>query len=137
MTPDEIDEFLAGPWIGAIGALRADGSPAIAPVWYRWHNGKITVWGDSTTWWIKRLQTEPRVAFSVFEHEAPFRAIYMRGTAQVRYASVDELLPEIVPITARYTGDGDPVARTRSYDDGTPKAFVTVTPPAVKGIRHG
>lgn len=134
MTTEEIDEFLNEPLIGAIGLLRADGSPAIAPVWYRWDGETITVWGDTTTWWFKRIAADPRVAFSVFEHERPYRAVYIRGTATVRHGSIEELMPIVEPITARYVAEGTAAETVRSYDNGDGKMLVTITPTSVKGI---
>ena len=110
MTPDQIDAFLDLRLVGALGTLRADGSPWVVPIWYRWDGSTIKVWSSPTMGWVKRLQDEPRVAFTAFEHEAPRRAVYLRGTATVAEGTMQELREDIRAVTARYV-DADKVRR--------------------------
>jgi PPOX class probable F420-dependent enzyme len=133
MSRDEIDAFLDRRLVGALGTLRADGSPWVVPIWYRWDRSTIKVWSSPTMGWVKRLQDEPRVAFTVFEHEAPRGAVYIRGTATVREGMMEVLREDIRAVTARYV-DADKVDdELRAYDGGNPKVVVTITPTFIKG----
>ena len=133
MTPDQIDAFLDLRLVGALGTLRADGSPWVVPIWYRWDGSTIKVWSSPTMGWVKRLQDEPRVAFTAFEHEAPRRAVYLRGTATVAEGTMQELREDIRAVTARYV-DADKVDdELRAYDGGNPKVVVTIAPTFIKG----
>lgn len=133
MTREEIDAFLALPWIGALAVTRKDGSPSVMPVWYRWNGSVITIWTDPSVWWLKRIAIDPRVAFSVFEHVAPMRAIYIRGTATTRAGSVDELMDDLRAVTERYVPAGTADDIIRSYDNGQGKVLVTITPEHLLG----
>ncbi len=132
MTDFDLDGFLALPLVGAIATLRADGSPSVVPIWYRWTGSAITVWTSPSFVWVKQIQKEPRVAFSVFEHNVPSRAVYVRGTASVAVGTTSELNDELRAITARYVPASRVDAEMKSYDNDTPKAVVTITPTWMK-----
>lgn len=133
MTDEEIDEFLNLRLVGALATLRPDGSPQVLPIWYRWDGKAITLWSDPNFGWVKRLHAEPRVAFSVFEHDVPRRAVYIRGTATVEEGSMAELDAEIRAITARYVAAADLDDEIRSNDRGGNKVIVTITPTSLRG----
>ena len=137
MTPEEINAFLDLPLTGAIATLRADGSPAVVPVWYRWTGTEIKVWTDSSVPWVNRLKDEPRVALTVFEHGIPSRAVYIRGTATVIQAPMADLESDIRPVTARYVEPEKLDATLVEYDGGRDKAVVTITPDHMRGVVNG
>jgi len=133
MSPEEIEAFLDLRLVGALGTLRADGSPWVVPIWYRWDGTKIKVWTGPTMGWVKRLREEPRVGFTVFEHDTPRRAVYFRGIASVREGTMRELDDDIRAITARYVEPARLDEVIRSYDRGGNKVVVTITPTFLKG----
>jgi nitroimidazol reductase NimA-like FMN-containing flavoprotein (pyridoxamine 5'-phosphate oxidase superfamily) len=133
MTDEELSDFLNMRFVGALSTLRNDGAPNVIPIWYRWTGAEIKLWTDPEFGWVKRLQTDPRVAFAVFEHDAPRRAAYFRGTASVVEGAMADLLAEIRAISARYIDAADLDEQVASYDRGGNKAIVTITPSFVKG----
>lgn len=133
MTRDEVDAFLDLGLVGAIATLRADGSPWVVPIWYRWDGEAITVWSSPTMGWVKRLREEPRVAFSVYEHGVPSRAIYVRGTATVRDGTTEELFDELQAITTRYVDAERLDDFMQSYDRASPAVIITIIPTFIKG----
>jgi nitroimidazol reductase NimA-like FMN-containing flavoprotein (pyridoxamine 5'-phosphate oxidase superfamily) len=133
MTQEEIDEFLNLRLVGALAILRDDGTPSVLPIWYRWDGTAIKLWSDPKFGWVRRLLDEPRVAFSVFEHDVPRRAVYIRGTATVREGSMAALDDDIRAITARYVDAERLDEEIRSYDSGRNKVIVTITPTWIKG----
>ena len=133
MSPEEIEVFLNLRLVGALGTLRADGSPWVVPIWFRWDGTAIKVWSSPTMGWVKWLREEPRVAFTIFEHEAPRRAVYFRGNATVREGSMRELEDDIRPITGRYVDSEHLDEELKSYDGGRNKVVVTITPTFMKG----
>jgi len=137
MTPEEINAFLDLPLTGAIATLRDDGSPHVVPVWYRWDGAVITVWADATSPWVKRVRDQPRVAFTVFEHGIPSRAVYIRGTATVVQGPLKEFEAAIRPVTARYVAAEKLEETLREYDGGNDKAVVTITPEFLRGVVNG
>jgi PPOX class probable F420-dependent enzyme len=106
MSTADLDTFLSQTFptqLGVIGTVRRDGSPHIVPVWFRWHDGAVTIWATETRGWVRNLQREPRVAFSVQSSEEPYPAAMMRGTATVATADDAATMEEIRAITRRYT----------------------------------
>jgi hypothetical protein len=72
-------------------------------VWFRWHDGAVTIWTTQTRGWVRNLRRDPRVAFSVQASEEPFPAVMMRGAATVATADDAATMEEIRAITRRYT----------------------------------
>ena len=126
------ESFLAGPFVGVLSLVRADGSPRALPVWYRWDGERVLVWTDRRFPWVARLLEDPRVAFAVFEHEPPFRAVYIDGAASVREGSVAALREDIRGIVARYRTPDDVERTIDAYDHGDLKAIVTITPTSIR-----
>jgi nitroimidazol reductase NimA-like FMN-containing flavoprotein (pyridoxamine 5'-phosphate oxidase superfamily) len=120
--------------IGALAVAGAGGAPLILPIWYWWDGEAVHLWSDPVFAWVRRVRTEPRVAFTVFEHEPPGRAVYLRGTATVREGSLTALRDEIRAIVARYHAPNDVERTIDSYDRGTPKAIVTIRPSSIRAL---
>jgi PPOX class probable F420-dependent enzyme len=133
MTQTEIDEFLNLGLVGALATLRADGSPHVVPIWYRWDGAAITIWSGPTIGWVKRLRDDPRVAFTVYEHGVPSRAVYIRGTATLHEAPMAELRDELRAITARYVPAERLDAQLAEYEHDGNAVIVTIVPSTVRG----
>lgn len=102
MTQDEANVFLdqENPaLVGVVGTTRADGSPHVVPVWYRWDGHDVLVWTHEERLWVRNLRRDPRIAFSVQETKPPYGAVTVRGRAEIRTADTDD---EIRRITRRY-----------------------------------
>ena len=107
MSTAELDAFLGQTFptpLGVVGTVRRDGSPHfVAPVWFRWHEGAVTIWATETRGWVRNLLRDPRVAFSVQSSDAPYPAVMMRGHASIATADDAATMEEIRAITRRYT----------------------------------
>jgi nitroimidazol reductase NimA-like FMN-containing flavoprotein (pyridoxamine 5'-phosphate oxidase superfamily) len=134
MDDQQRDAFLAGTYLGALAVAREDGAPHLLPIWYRWDGSAVLLWTDPAFPWARRLAVEPRVAFAVFEHAHPFRAVYIRGTASLRVGSFAELRDAARAIVARYDPPAELDRVVDRYDRGTPKAIVTITPTAIRAL---
>lgn len=136
MIDFSIDEFLALPLVGALATLRGNGAPNVIPVWYHWNGSVITVWTDPNFGWVRALRGDPRVAFTVFEHRSPSRAVYIRGHATVVEGTMAELDAEIRAITARYVPADRLDEEIRSYDRGGTKAVITIVPSTLRAATN-
>jgi PPOX class probable F420-dependent enzyme len=104
MEPEEISAFLDQKdpaLVGVAGTTRADGSPHIVPVWYRWDGHAVRVWTHDERLWVRNLRRDPRIAFSVQETTPPYGAVTMRGRAEISSGSADAE-SEVRRITRRY-----------------------------------
>jgi PPOX class probable F420-dependent enzyme len=105
MTRREVLAFLerANPaLLGVVGTLQTDGSPHVVPVWYRYDGDAVYIWSEEGRGWVRNIQRDPRVAFSVQELKPPYAAVLMRGRAEIRTGDDEVLTSEIRRITTRY-----------------------------------
>jgi PPOX class probable F420-dependent enzyme len=99
MPSDEMDAFLAEERLAHFSTVDARGRPRVRPLWYLWRDGAFwftTRLGHRHTG--KDLEGEPRVAISVASDDRPYRAVVVRGRAEVIGKDQDLLLA----ISARY-----------------------------------
>lgn len=109
MTPEEINEFLAGPWLARLACLKPDGSPYIVPCWYHWDGVSFWVVPRVRSTWAHYMARDPRVALVVDEPDPPIRKVICEGTAVVVEAGVGPYLDDGTKsvwnkIGERYTG---------------------------------
>ena len=105
MSPEEWRAFLlAGTRTAKLATTRADGRPHVVPIGFTldgddliFNTGKESVKG-------KNLLRDPRVMISVDDERPPFAFVLIQGVAEVREASVEEMLPWTTKIAARYMG---------------------------------
>lgn len=104
-SSEDVRAFLDRSWptmLGVVGTLRRDGAPHIVPVWYRYDGDRVHIWTEEARAWVKNLQRDNRVAFSVQEDRPPFGAVVMQGRAEVMTSASEEVAAEILRITRRY-----------------------------------
>jgi Pyridoxamine 5'-phosphate oxidase len=83
MTPEEMDEFLKGPWLARLACLKPDGSPYIVPTWYHWDGEAFWVVPRARSAWAEYMSRDPRVALVVDEPAPPIRKVICEGMAEV------------------------------------------------------
>ena len=65
MTREELDTFLSEERVLRLATLDGDGWPAVAPVWFVWHEGAFWVWNLERAKRTPRLRDGTRCAFTV------------------------------------------------------------------------
>ena len=83
MSREEVDAFLAGPWIARLACLKPDGWPYIVPTWYRWDGESFWVVPRKRSQWAHYLAADPRVSLVVDEPEPPIRKVICEGRAEI------------------------------------------------------
>ncbi len=73
--------FLERPRIGRLGTIRRDGTPHIAPVWYRFVDGAFLVLTERGSQKYKNIERDPRVEFCIDDERPPYHTIIVRGRA--------------------------------------------------------
>jgi PPOX class probable F420-dependent enzyme len=135
MEQDEINVFLdqENPaLVGVVATTRADGSPHVVPVWYRWDGRAVRVWTHEERLWVRNLRRDPRIAFSVQESKPPFGAVTMRGQAEIGIADTED---EIRRITRRYLTADELDAYVAEWSHL--RSIVSIHPAAVRGWGRG
>lgn len=92
MSPQEMNEFLQGPWLARLACLKPDGWPYVIPVWYHWDGSAFWVVGRERSEWCHFMALDPRVSLVVDEPVAPIRKVVCEGTAVVVEAAVGPYL---------------------------------------------
>ena len=118
-----------------IATVRADGSPHVVPVWYRWDGERILVWTTDRRAWVKNVIRDRRVSVSVQEAAPPYAAVLLHGRAAARTGPDEEITAEIRRITQRYI----PPAEVDAYVAGWPRlrTIVAVHPQSLTGWSRG
>ena len=138
MSPDDVQEFLERTdpaLLGVIGTIRHDGSPHVVPVWYRYDGETVRIWTTETRGWVRNLQRDSRVGFSVQEPGPPYAAVVLHGRADVRTSGDVKVSEEILRITRRYIEEAEVeryVARWERL-----RTIVTVHPERVSAWSRG
>lgn len=101
MNDAELTAFLARPLTAVVSTIGRDGTPRAAPVWFLYEGGRVLIWTDAGRGWVRNLARMPQVAITVAEHEPPFAAAVLRGTAVVQSERPDAAAV-IRRITAKY-----------------------------------
>lgn len=83
MSPEEIDEFLAGTRLAHFATVDASGAPRVRPVWYLWRDGAF--------WFTTRMKARftgrdvaggSPVTISIASEERPYRGVVAAGRAE-------------------------------------------------------
>ncbi|MFQ5933268.1 MAG: TIGR03618 family F420-dependent PPOX class oxidoreductase [Dehalococcoidia bacterium] len=132
----ELAEFLNRGQVGVVATLRRDGSPQATPVWYRYDGTSINIWTERNRAWVRNVERDNRVAFTVQDQEPPFGAVVVRGRSEVVGRRDPAGLEEAKKILRRYIEEEE----VDSYvEEFWPQlhAFVTITPEAVNSWKRG
>ena len=121
--------------LGVVGTVRRDGSPHLAPVWFRWTGKSITIWTTDQRLWVRNLVRDPRVAFSIHKDEPPYPSAVFRGTATVESGDLPDIRGEIRAITERYVSPHEVESYISSYPDLL--TIVTISPEHVTSWAEG
>jgi hypothetical protein len=92
MTPEEMNEFLQGPWLARVACLQSDGSPYVVTCWYHWDGVCFWVVPRARSAWAHYMARDPRVALVIDEPDPPLRKVLCEGTAIIVEAGVGPYL---------------------------------------------
>jgi PPOX class probable F420-dependent enzyme len=83
LTPAQLKHVLK-PYIATLATLRADGSPHMAPVWFRYEGGVFKVLTDRGSQKHVNITRDPRVELCIDDRERPpYHTVIVRGRARV------------------------------------------------------
>jgi PPOX class probable F420-dependent enzyme len=81
--PDDIRAFIDDIRFATIGTIDPDGAPRQAVVWYTIEGDEIVLNSAVGRRWPSNLLRDPRIAFSVVDHEDGYRWIGLTGHVAV------------------------------------------------------
>jgi PPOX class probable F420-dependent enzyme len=85
LDTEEALAFLAEAHTGILGTLRADGAPALTPLWFVVVDGAVCLRTLAKSAKIKHIKADPRVSFLVESGQAwaELKAVILYGTAEL------------------------------------------------------
>ena len=101
LSQAEIADYLGIPHVAHLVTVRPNGSPHVAPVWFRWEEGRALVMAGGNAAKVKNIQRNPTVSLSVADGQRPYRYVVLEGRATV---TGDNLSREVERICIRYDG---------------------------------
>ena len=79
-------KFVGQPRIGRLGTTNRDGTPHIAPVWYRFEDGAFLVLTERGSRKHRNIERDPRVAFCIDDEHPPYHTVLVNGRVTVEDA---------------------------------------------------
>jgi hypothetical protein len=79
-------KFVDQPRIGRLGTANRDGTPHIAPVWYKFEDGVFLVLTERGSQKHKNIERDPRVAFCIDDERPPYHTVLVRARVAVEEA---------------------------------------------------
>jgi PPOX class probable F420-dependent enzyme len=101
--PDSVRALLEGANFAHIATVLPDGGPHSVPVWIALEGDRIAFFTQEGSRKARNIEADPRVAFSIVDHDNPYRSATVRGRVVDR-AHGDAALAVMDRMSVRYTG---------------------------------
>ena len=106
--PDDVRGLFAGANFAHVATVLPDGSPHSVPVWVLMEGDRIAFFTQPASRKARNLARDPRVAFSITDHDQPYRMAQVRGRV-VSTVEGDAALEIIDRLAVKYTGSPFPM----------------------------
>jgi len=132
VTEDQLarlETYLEGPWIAVLATKGTDGFPLLAPVWYNYAGGRLTISSRRDTAKFRNLSRDSRVALSICSEPQAKEYVTIWGRAETTYG--DSIWPATRAILGRYQEpeDADKYLVQMQAQD---RAIISVQPERVR-----
>jgi len=94
--------LLHAPIPAQLAYVWTDGSPRVLPIGFHWDGRQLVIGTPPHAPKMKALSRDPRVAVTINEYQAPYKVLYIRGTASVEV--MDAVVPEYALMAQRMMG---------------------------------
>jgi PPOX class probable F420-dependent enzyme len=106
--PDDVRALFAGPNYAHLATVLPSGAPHSVPVWTGIEGEHVVFFTQPASRKARNLARDPRIAFSITDHEVPYRMAQVRGRV-VSTVEGDEALEIIDRLAVKYTGGPFPM----------------------------
>jgi PPOX class probable F420-dependent enzyme len=108
--PDDVRELFEGPNFVHVATVLPSGAPHSVPVWTTMEGDRIAFFTQPGSRKARNLAEDPRVAFSVVDHEQPYRMAQVRGRVTGTLEG-EEALAVMDRMSVVHTGEPFPMRR--------------------------
>lgn len=91
-TPADLERFVTAPRVAVLSYVKRDGTPAQAPIWYRYRNGRFEMATAKTSPKAKALARTKRACLTIQDEMPPYRAAIVDGDVTVEDLALDDPL---------------------------------------------
>ena len=130
MTQEQIHEYLKQPLIADLATVNPDGSPHVAPVWFRWDGEVVKVFTQTTAVKVRNIRKDARVSMAVSKQDAPYGYVIVNGTAKI---SNDGIPDEVRAMAIHYKGEEEGEIYIRQALQEMEFCLLTITPTKMIG----
>jgi PPOX class probable F420-dependent enzyme len=101
--PDDVRRLFEGPNYAHLATVLPSGAPHSVPVWTAVEGDHVVFFTQPQARKARNVERDPRVAFSITDHEHPYRMAQVRGRV-VDTVHGDAALEIIDRMAVKYTG---------------------------------
>jgi PPOX class probable F420-dependent enzyme len=88
MCREELETFFDKAQFARLGTLNEDGSIHIAPIFFRYDQGRILMASQDPSRKVRNIKRNPRVSVLIDTTDVPFKGVLIYGTAELDYEDV-------------------------------------------------
>ena len=119
-------EFLIkGKYLADLVTLMPDGSPHIAPVWYKYDSENYLILSELKTVKVNNIKKDNRVAILISKTDPPYSYVMLKGHAKISDYNYDDLLMEL---SIKYLGERDGEKYGNEIKKNSEFILITFTP---------
>lgn len=94
--------LIQGNYLADLVSLMPDGSPHIAPVWYKYDGKNYLILTEPNTTKVRNINNDGRVAILVSTPSPPYAYVMVKGRGEISESNHSELLTEL---SIKYLGE--------------------------------
>ncbi|MCC6849730.1 MAG: pyridoxamine 5'-phosphate oxidase family protein [Deltaproteobacteria bacterium] len=88
-APGDLECFVAAPRIAVLSYVKRDGTPAQAPIWYQYRDGRFFMVTATTSPKAKALARAKRACLTIQDEVPPYRAVIVDGDVTLADAPLE------------------------------------------------
>ncbi len=88
-APADLERFVAAPRIAVLSYVKRDGTPAQAPIWYRYRDGRFAMVTSKASPKAKALARAGRACLTIQDEMPPYRAVIVDGEVTLSDIAVE------------------------------------------------
>ena len=98
--------IIKGKYLADLVTLMPDGSPHIAPVWYKYDGENYLILSEPKTVKVRNIENDNRVAILISKTDPPYSYVMLKGHAKISYYKDDDLLDDLLmELSIKYLGE--------------------------------
>ncbi|MXY45607.1 MAG: PPOX class F420-dependent oxidoreductase [Chloroflexi bacterium] len=130
MTQEQIHEYLKLPMIADLATVNPDGSPHVAPVWFRWDGDVVKVFTQTTAVKVRNIRNDARVSMAVSKQDAPYGYVIVSGTGEISNEGIPD---EVRAMAIHYKGEEEGEIYIQQAMREMEFCLLTITPTKIIG----